>query len=505
MGTMSKEQILESLDALEQLPLEERKPEFSRLFRESCAICQSTPAEISHLTRINPEFVNGLYSGDFDSLPSEVFVRGFLKSISKQLKMPGETFVTAYSRTLRNSIPDLGRKSEDLESKKLGTNKKVPEKRLDKKTSDKKPTPIEAGKIEAGKIEAGKIVAVRTENKGSEWSFGDHEVVKPLYLENQHLTQGASGPRTQPLSTQKEFGTKNISHETLSLDPAMKESVDSDFLPMQETELAQTSKQVSFDAPSNMTGNSKIKGGAQSSGAFELVKKENHSLTQAAAKDLNKDLNKEPAKELGKEQGKETGFAFSKLWAVAAGVAVVLAAALWPRERAPNGTVIEESLVSPKSETSLEGEPQILEASPSPETESLTQGTPEVSGSQNASGLSSPAVPAAFNSGSGIPIVPSSPVVKGTLAIPEGKQVIEITAKEDVKIRAFIDGQTVDVDTLTPATHSYSFETNAEFFIYDAAAVDVSFNGRDLGSLGSKGKLRRLTFTKRLKDNKIVN
>ena len=101
--------------------------------------------------------------------------------------------------------------------------------------------------------------------------------------------------------------------------------------------------------------------------------------------------------------------------------------------------------------------------------------------------------------------MPSSPVVKGTLAIPEGKQVIEITAKEDVKIRAFIDGQTVDVDTLTPATHSYSFETNAEFFIYDAAAVDVSFNGRDLGSLGSKGKLRRLTFTKRLKDNKIVN
>jgi hypothetical protein len=55
-------------------------------------------------------------------------------------------------------------------------------------------------------------------------------------------------------------------------------------------------------------------------------------------------------------------------------------------------------------------------------------------------------------------------VVKGSLPIPEGKQVVEITAKEDVKIRAFVDGQTMDVDTLSPATHSYSFETNAEFF-----------------------------------------
>ena len=342
--------------------------------------------------------------------------------------MPGETFVTAYSRTLRNSASDLGRKSEDLESKKLGNNKKGPEKRLEKKTSDKKPTQIEAGKIEMGK----------TEYKGSEWSFGDHEVVKPLYLENQQLTQGASGGRNHSLSAHKELAT-NLGRESLSLDPSMKEPVDSDLLPMQETERTQTSNQVSFDASSNTTGNSKIKGEIQSSGAFELVKKEGQSSSNAAMRELNKG----PAKEIGKE----TGFAFSRLWAIAAGVAVVLAAALWPRERAPNGTVIEESLVSPKSEAGLEGEPQILEAAPSPESESLTQGNSEVSARQNASILSAPAV---LGLGSGIPIVPPSPIVKGTLAIPEGKQVIEITAKENVKIRAYIDGQTVDVDTLTP-------------------------------------------------------
>ena len=181
-------------------------------------------------------------------------------------------------------------------------------------------------------------------------------------------------------------------------------------------------------------------------------------------------------------------FAFSKLWAIMGGAAVVLAAALWPRERAPNGTVIEEPIMSPKAEEILgSSEPQVLEAAALPESEAVVEKAVEREPT------------------SAIPIVPVSPVVKGTLAIPEGKQVIEITAKEDVKIRAFIDGQTLEVDTLSPATHSYSFETNAEFFIYDAAAVDVTFNGRDLGSLGSKGKLRRLSFTKRLKDNKISN
>lgn len=484
MSTKSKEQIIESLNAIEHLPLEERKPEFARLFRESCDLCQSSPAEISHLTRINLEFVNGLYTGEHEGLPSEVFVRGFLKSISRQLKMPQEAFLTAYSRTLRNNVSDVGRKSEDLETKKIGFSKKSPEKK-----AEKKPLSLKSEK---------------TENKAPDWTFGDQEVVKPLYLENHTLSQNGGMARSQASISPDELSPKNTPHAPATAVSAPKQILD--FPPGETTGLRAKAVVDSNPSSSAKTGSAKVKGAVPSAIAVEPMKREVPRSSQESLKQQGSNqtatYSQATSPQTSRETTKAPGFAFSKVWAIGAGVAVVLAAALWPRERAPNGTVIEESLVSPKSETGDEAEPQILEAATSGGTETSS---PENSALGDSSTASSQGPAATLNPTSGIPVVPVSPVVKGTLAIPEGKQVIEITAKEDVKVRVYIDGQTVDVNTLAPATHTYSFETNAEFFIYDAAAVDVNFNGRDLGSLGSKGKLRRLTFTKRLKDNKTLN
>ncbi|MEI8026437.1 MAG: helix-turn-helix domain-containing protein [Pseudomonadota bacterium] len=473
MKTMAKEQIVESLNTIENLPLEARKAEFSRLFRATCELAQSTPAEIAHLTRINPEFVMGLYEGNLEGLPSEVFVRGFLKSISRQLKMPQDVFVNAYSRTLRNHGSDLSRKGHDeVEVKKPLSGRKSAEKQELSKTAQKNIDKNEG-----------------MENKSSEWTFGDQEVMKPHFMEAAHvsarpaLEQSIKEPnperasaRTElqdlphsqnPMSTASRAGGFQVA-DAYDQIPGFRAAADSKPAETrsQGSEAALAPKSKELDQKSN----------------FETPRKENLKIEKVIKEPTFKE---QTNKELSAPAPK---FAFSKLWVIMGGVAVVLAAALWPRERAPNGTVIEEPMVSPKAEeVDGQSDPQVLEASTLPEPAAVPERTAE-------------ALPS-----SAVPIVPVSSVVKGTLAIPDGKQIIEITAKEDVKIRAFIDGQALEVDKLSPATHSYSFETNAEFFIYDAAAVDVTFNGRDLGSLGSKGKLRRLSFTKRLKDNKISN
>ena len=497
MKTMTKEQIVESLSAIESLPLESRKEEFSRLFRESCDLAESTPAEISHLTRINPEFVHGLYDGKFDGLPSEVFVRGFLKSISRQLKMPQEALVTAYSRTLRNQGPDSSRKSqEEPDVKKPTSSRKAAEVRDLSKVLPKDSDSYQ-----------------NIENKSLNWTFGDQEVMKPHFMESapatvrqtlDQTTKSPEGPssrvlgeRKDPSKAQSHLSTGADAHHGLGLHedaPAVRAAGASK--PLGTSQPVSNPQPIAMDdklesQPSVRDGKSSLGLPADEKVAHHRAARDEQASIPKASQEGKavrpQATNGQAAKDLSKSA---PGFAFSKLWAVMGGVAVVLAAALWPRERAPNGTVIEEPLVSPKAETSdNQREPQVLEAASLPE--------PQIEPEAGAAPLSS--------SSSTVPIVPVSSVVKGSLPIPEGKQVVEITAKEDVKIRAFVDGQTMDVDTLSPATHSYSFETNAEFFIYDAAAVNVTFNGRDLGVLGSKGKLRRLTFTKRLKDNKIAN
>jgi hypothetical protein len=77
------------------------------------------------------------------------------------------------------------------------------------------------------------------------------------------------------------------------------------------------------------------------------------------------------------------------------------------------------------------------------------------------------------------------------------EQVVEIKVLEPVKIKKTIDGGDTVAEQLDPKTYRFNFDENAEFLIYDAAAVQVNFNGRPLGDLGSKGRIRRVSFAKK--------
>ena len=74
------------------------------------------------------------------------------------------------------------------------------------------------------------------------------------------------------------------------------------------------------------------------------------------------------------------------------------------------------------------------------------------------------------------------------------RQALNIVSTKDVKIRINIDNSGFTQKSLSPGDYEFEFTKNAEMLIYDASAVTVQFNGRPLGPLGGKGRLRKISF-----------
>lgn len=77
-----------------------------------------------------------------------------------------------------------------------------------------------------------------------------------------------------------------------------------------------------------------------------------------------------------------------------------------------------------------------------------------------------------------------------------GEQVLELKVKEAVNIRINIDKRGWENARYEPDTYTIKFVDDVNLLVFDAAAVDINFNGKSLGSLGSKGRVRRLSFVK---------
>lgn len=74
------------------------------------------------------------------------------------------------------------------------------------------------------------------------------------------------------------------------------------------------------------------------------------------------------------------------------------------------------------------------------------------------------------------------------------EHVLELVVIEPVKIKMLADGKQPSIRQLKPDAYRFTFTDRAELTVYDAAAVEVAFNGRSLGSLGAKGRIRKLIF-----------
>lgn len=76
----------------------------------------------------------------------------------------------------------------------------------------------------------------------------------------------------------------------------------------------------------------------------------------------------------------------------------------------------------------------------------------------------------------------------------DGKQSLNVTVLESVKVRIKQDRTAWATKLLQPGTYHYDFAEEAQLLIFDAAAIEIEFNGKSLGSLGPKGRIRRLSF-----------
>ena len=81
-----------------------------------------------------------------------------------------------------------------------------------------------------------------------------------------------------------------------------------------------------------------------------------------------------------------------------------------------------------------------------------------------------------------------------TLSNLANSQLLEIIVREPVRVKMVRDDGTWVTEELKADSYQLRFKKNAQLLIYDAAALDVSFNGKPLGPLGSKGRFRKLSF-----------
>jgi hypothetical protein len=75
-----------------------------------------------------------------------------------------------------------------------------------------------------------------------------------------------------------------------------------------------------------------------------------------------------------------------------------------------------------------------------------------------------------------------------------GAQNITLLVVETAKVKIGFDGSSMKVIELKPETYRYQFKDRADLLIYDAGALRIQFNGKDLGTLGQKGRIRRITL-----------
>lgn len=186
------------------------------------------------------------------------------------------------------------------------------------------------------------------------------------------------------------------------------------------------------------------------------------------------------------------GLAWKPLWPLAALSAIGYFAATAPTVR----TFLKERLkdssaasVAPAktldlsaSERSEGSQPEAVAAETAPQAPA--DATPElVAKPEAAPATSQPS--AAANPKSGSAMQP---------AAASSEQVLEMTVSESVRIKLDVDGGDTVTKELAPDTYRFTFKAKADVMIYDAGAVKMSFNGRPLGSLGTKGRVRRLSF-----------
>lgn len=74
------------------------------------------------------------------------------------------------------------------------------------------------------------------------------------------------------------------------------------------------------------------------------------------------------------------------------------------------------------------------------------------------------------------------------------EQVLEMKVANPVEVRLTIDGKKIENTWYKSDSYRFTFNSSAELYLLDASEVDVVYNGKSLGVLGTKGRKRRIYF-----------
>ena len=106
------------------------------------------------------------------------------------------------------------------------------------------------------------------------------------------------------------------------------------------------------------------------------------------------------------------------------------------------------------------------------------------------------------------PVLPAPAIPSEELAPPEkpagrevsvtsqdgSEQVLAVEVLEKVRLKIDADGGQKSAEEYQPGIYQFKFSSKLNLMVYDAGAVKITFNGKSLGVLGNKGRVRRLSF-----------
>lgn len=88
----------------------------------------------------------------------------------------------------------------------------------------------------------------------------------------------------------------------------------------------------------------------------------------------------------------------------------------------------------------------------------------------------------------------SKPVEESTPAL-DNKALLILVVKEETKIKLRVLPEEYTISTFVPGSYKFTFEDRMEIYLFDPSAVEIQFNGKNLGVLGKKGEDRKLSFS----------
>lgn len=473
--------------AVSEAPSENKRYVFGQSWTQIVKGCGFTFEELAQQTRITEKFIAALSKGTFEELPGEIFGRGFIRSACKHMGVPSAALIEAFNDAW--AAPSVGSAIIETEQKGIATS--TAELSGKSKDADEGATK-ELVEQDSGVPFEEKSNVDQSKHSPHKDMIGNRD--SKVNAATDSLGDVSPGDLTRGLDSDPErIGA--LQAPGLSGVAVQKSSQGANQIESENIKNAQKSPEHTEPSLSNQPA----------AGAMGQVARRGVGGKSKSKSKSESEIEK-GAPQAHWLRWTTAGFVFAAVVSVLFVVSVDRPVKMTPDtsisklEKTLRGTTVKQPVKRSSAQSDKKTAAQELESGtdgavvsfPSSESSnaqlagqgSNSEGTKVESSSP---GDSDKAAQAAD-----ISRQPASEVFNG------GGQVV-VNVKEPVDVRIRIDGGSFTRRRLEVKRYEYTFEKQADFMIYDAAAVDISLNGKPIGPLGSKGRKRRISFVETLK------